>query len=194
MRYFWIVCLTALLLAQHASALEESAIEPFMKKNVEVVASIIRDKALKEDIKATKIFGIFDQVFDYTTMSKISLGSVKWKELNKSQQDEFSRAFEQKLKNSYMSKLNLYTDEKIVLGGMQKINNTRIQLLMTLFKNNEKYEVIYKFYKTNNNEWLIYDVDVLGVSIIQTYKIQFAEFLQKEPFEKLLEKLKNKES
>ncbi|MDD3463031.1 MAG: ABC transporter substrate-binding protein [Sulfurospirillaceae bacterium] len=194
MRYFWIVCFTTLLLTQNVSALEESTIEPFMKKNIEVVASIIRDKALKEDIKTTKIFSIFDQVFDYTTMSRISLGSAKWKELNKSQQDEFSMAFEKKLKNSYINKLNLYTDEKIVLGNMQKINNTRIQLLMTLFKNNEKYEVIYKFYKTNNNEWLIYDVDVLGVSIIQTYKIQFAEFLQKEPFEKLIEKLKSKES
>ncbi len=57
-------------------------------------------------------------------------------------------------------------------------------------KNSEVYEIIYKFYKDKNGSWMIYDVDILGVSIIQTYRTQFAEILTKEPFEKLLEKLK----
>ena len=57
-------------------------------------------------------------------------------------------------------------------------------------KNNEVYEIIYKFYKTSSNDWLIYDVDILGVSIIQAYRTQFADALAKESFEKLMEKLK----
>ena len=38
---------------------------------------------------------------------------------------------------------------------------------------------------------MIYDVDILGVSIIQTYRTQFADFLAKESFDKLITKLKD---
>ena len=40
------------------------------------------------------------------------------------------------------------------------------------------------------NDQLIYDVDILGVSIIQTYRTQFADILAKESFDNLLEKLR----
>ena len=73
---------------------------------------------------------------------------------------------------------------------MEKIKDARIHLTTHLMKNSEVYEIIYKFYKDKNGSWMIYDVDILGVSIIQTYRTQFAEILAKEPFEKLLEKLK----
>ena len=101
-----------------------------------------------------------------------------------------SKIFEKKLKNSYMEKLDLYTDEKIVIKNSEKIKDSRIHLTTHLMKNNEVYEIIYKFYKTPSTDWLIYDVDILGVSIIQAYRTQFADALAKESFEKLMEKLK----
>ncbi|EAK6758666.1 toluene tolerance protein, partial [Campylobacter upsaliensis] len=40
-----------------------------------------------------------------------------------------------------------------------------------------------------NDDWLIYDVDVLGVSIIQTYRSQFGDILENGTFKDLLNKL-----
>ncbi|MHM47284.1 ABC transporter substrate-binding protein, partial [Campylobacter coli] len=47
-----------------------------------------------------------------------------------------------------------------------------------------------KFYN-NNNDWLIYDIDVLGVSIVQTYRSQFGDILANQDFDTLLQKLEN---
>ncbi|EAH9104456.1 toluene tolerance protein, partial [Campylobacter jejuni] len=47
-----------------------------------------------------------------------------------------------------------------------------------------------KFYNDNNN-WLIYDVDVLGVSIVQTYRSQFGDILANQGFDALLQKLES---
>ena len=55
--------------------------------------------------------------------------------------------------------------------------------------NGEEKNIIFKFYNENNN-WLIYDVDILGVSLIQTYRSQFADILEKQDFNALIEKLK----
>ncbi len=47
----------------------------------------------------------------------------------------------------------------------------------------------FKFYNDNNN-WLIYDVDVLGVSIVQTYRSQFRDILANQGFD-VLQKLES---
>ncbi|MCH3852596.1 ABC transporter substrate-binding protein, partial [Campylobacter jejuni] len=54
----------------------------------------------------------------------------------------------------------------------------------------EEKNIIFKFYN-NNNDWLIYDIDVLGVSIVQTYRSQFGDILANQDFDTLLQKLEN---
>lgn len=171
-------------------ALEEQDISSFMQTNIDLATTILRDKKLQKSEKSEKLFVIFDSIFDYNLMAQLAIGGKQWSSLLPAKQMEFSKLFEMKLKNSYMEKLDLYTDEKIVIKNLEKIKDTRIHLTTHLMKNSEVYEIIYKFYKDKNGSWMIYDVDILGVSIIQTYRTQFADILAKEPFEKLLDKLK----
>lgn len=179
------------LLSSHPLlAIEEHDISTFMQSNIDLATTILRDKKIQKPEKTEKLYVIFDSIFDYTLMAQLALGGKQWAALSPSKQAEFTKLFEQKLKTSYMEKLDLYTDEKIVIKNLEKIKDARIHLTTHLMKNSEVYEIIYKFYKDKNGGWMIYDVDILGVSIIQTYRTQFADILTKEPFEKLLEKLK----
>ena len=171
-------------------AIEESDISLFMQNNIDTATTLLRDKKMAKAEKSEKLFAIFDSIFDYTLMSQLALGGKQWAALSPSKQTEFTKLFEMKLKISYMEKLDLYTDEKIVIKNLEKIKDARIHLTTHLMKNSEVYEIIYKFYKDKNNNWMIYDVDILGVSIIQTYRTQFADVLAKESFSSLLEKLK----
>lgn len=172
-----------------AMALQEKDITPFMQTNIDLSTTILRDSSIEKKDKALRIFTIFDTVFDYPLMAKLALGGKQWESIGIEKQAQFTKAFEQKLKLSYMEKLDLYTDEKINIKHSEKIKNTRIHLTMLLLRNNETYEITYKFHKDATNNWLIYDVDILGVSIIQTYRTQFSNILTKESFEKLLSKL-----
>lgn len=174
-------------------AIEEGQISSFMQTNIDRATTILRDKNLQKPERSQQIFTIFDTVFDYDLMAQLSLGSKQWSLLDSAKQSEFTHLFEQKLKLSYMNKLDLYTDEKIVIKNIEKIKNTRIHLTTHLMKNSEVYEIVYKFYKDKQNDWRIYDVDILGVSIIQTYRTQFADILAKSPFDTLLLKLQEPE-
>lgn len=174
-------------------ALQENEITAFMQKNIDNATAILRDTKLQKNQKAEKLFSIFDTIFDYSLMAKLAVGGRYWEGLAPEKQKEFSHVFEQTLKTSYMEKLDLYTDEKLEIVKSEKIKDTRIHLTTHLTKNKEIYEIIYKFYKDASNNWLIYDVDVLGVSIIQTYRTQFADFLAKDSINNLIIKLKSKE-
>ena len=122
-------------------------------------------------------------------MSKLSLGRT-WKEINKEQQNEFVNLFTKELKNSYVSKLDLYTDELVKILGTNTPKPNRLELQTVLVGKTDKYEINYKFYQTSKDEdkWLIYDVELVGVSIIQTYRQQYAGFLKEKSFPQLIDR------
>lgn len=190
MKRIFALLMLSLLCSNAAMAIEERDIAPFMQTNIDLATTILRDKKIQKPEKSEKLFAIFDSIFDYNLMAQLAIGGKRWSALAPAKQTEFTKLFEIKLKNSYMEKLDLYTDEKLVIKNLEKIKDTRIHLTTHLMKNSEVYEIIYKFYKDKNGSWMIYDVDILGVSIIQAYRTQFADILAKEPFEKLLDKLK----
>ena len=44
-------------------------------------------------------------------------------------------------------------------------------------------------YENSQQKWLIYDVDIFGVSIVQTYRNQFSAALKTQSFEQFLVEL-----
>ncbi|WP_419771259.1 MAG: ABC transporter substrate-binding protein [Candidatus Marinarcus sp.] len=176
-----------LLMVQPIFALQEEKIFSTMQEKIASATAILQNKSLEKKVKQKDLFDIFDVVFDYELMSKLSLGK-QWNSLENDQKKIFSSSFEQKLKSSYIDKLDLYTNEEVVVKSINKSKKNRIELLTNIIGKTDTYEVVYKFYD-NKGDWLIYDVDILGVSIIQTYRNQFQGVLQREGFSQLIEKL-----
>ena len=183
------IILSTLVSCSLLFAIEEGNIKSEMDSKIQTITKILQNKSLSLESKKEQIAPTVDTLFDYKTMAKISLAR-EWKKLSSSQQEQFTQKFEQKLKNSYFEKLELYTDQKVVVKNLEKPKATRIYLHTEIIGTEENYEIIYKFYKVKkSNDWKIYDVDITGVSIIQTYRKQFSEFLKTKSFDELLTSL-----
>lgn len=183
------IILSTLISSALLFGVEEENIKSDMDSKIQTITQILQNKSLSLESKKEQIAPTVDTIFDYKTMAKISLGRV-WKNLSSTQQEQFTQKFEQKLKNSYFEKLELYTDQKVIVKALEKPKATRIYLHSEIIGTEENYEIIYKFYKSKQgNDWKIYDVDITGVSIIQTYRKQFAEFLKTKSFDELLSSL-----
>jgi len=170
-------------------ALEEQNIQKVMDSKVRQVLDILKNKTLSQKQKDQKNVRIIDDVFDYSIMSQISLGK-RWKTLTKNEKTQFSKTFEQKIKHSYLDKLRLYNNEKVIIKDLKKVKSNRITLETLVIGLDDTYKVIYLFYKKKqNNQWYIYDVELVGVSIIQTYRKQFSEFLKTKTVKQLIESL-----
>jgi len=178
-----------------ASVADDATVEikGLMKEKIGAVTSIIQDKNMAKEVRNREIETLVRPLFDFGLMGRLSLGKKQWKKLTPQERKEYSRLFEARVMQSYMSKLDLYTDEVVVIDDAKRVKS-RIHLPTHLVRKNEKRDILYKFYKNKQGEWLIYDVDILGVSIIQTYRTQFAGILKENSFETLIEKLKTSES
>ncbi len=179
------LCLSMPLLAK----INANDIEQVMEKKINKATDIVRtSKAKKSDI-SQQIYAIFDPVFDYTLMAKLSLGFKQFKSLTDDQKSTFVSEFKKRLKSSFRDSLDLYSDEKVVMDGLEKSRNGKI-LKTKLVGSKKIYQVDYKFYNSKNSGWLIYDVSIQSVSIVQSYRNQFANILKDKGFNKLIEMLK----
>ncbi|WP_323585864.1 Tgt2/MlaC family protein [Aliarcobacter butzleri] len=187
------ILLLITLILSNAFALKEDEIQSEMTKKIDNVLEILQQKNKSNRQKGDDIIKIVDDVFDYELMAKIALGKEAWTSITPEKQKEFSKVFEDKLKKSYIEKLELYNDQKVKIIGLKPYNNTRLQLETELLGKDGTYQINYNFYNKSkdSNEWLIYDVDLVGVSIIQTYRQQFAGILKEKTFDEMFEQFKN---
>lgn len=173
-----------------AYALKKDEIQSVMTQKIDGVLLVLEKKDLTTQQKADEIITIMDEVFDYNLMAMISLGKETWTSITKEQRAEFTKVFEDKLKKSYIEKLELYTDQKVKIIGLEEYKGNRQQLKTELLGKDKTYQINYNFYN-KKGDWLIYDVDLVGVSIIQTYRQQFAGLLDKKTFDEMLNMLKD---
>ena len=178
-----------LLVATFGFALEFDKIDTTMEKNINQPIHILQTSNKNIESIAKEIFAMFDSIFDYHLMAQLSL-SKKYKTLSPSQQTEFDVAFEKNLKRSFTDKLPLYKDETMKVLGGQKTKANRYNLKTSIILDGKIHYITFKFHEFNQ-DWKIYDVDILGISVIQTYRSQFADIISQEGFEKLLQKLES---
>ena len=170
---------------------EVNEIRAMTKEKVDIVINILKDKSLSKNEKKEGILETIDGLFDFNLMARLSLGKKHWKSLSKTKRKEFSELFVERLKLSYLEKLDLYTDEEVVVDEARKTKKNRVEVLTYLVTKDDKKEMIYNLYKTKKKGWMVYDVDVLGVSIVQTYRSQFSGVLKKETMEQLMERMRS---
>lgn len=180
-----ILCLALVL---NGFALELGQIQNTMQENIDKSLKILQNFKSDKKAAATEIFKLFDTIFDYELMAKLSL-SKHYEKLQDEQKKEFAKAFEASLKKSFTDKLELYKDQVLKVKSGEQKNEKRYFLTSSMMVDGEEKFIVFKFYN-ENNDWLIYDVDILGISIIQTYRSQFGDILDNGDFKTLLEKLK----
>ena len=155
--------------------------EHFLKKIDEVVV-VVQDVSLSKCKRNNEIINILEPTFDFELMAKLSLGK-SWKKLPQKDKEKFIELYVKRMKKSYSSKLDSYNGEKIEVTNIKQPKSNRIALITDLESTSQNLEIVYKFYKPkekkkDKDDWLIYDAEISGVSILKTDKAQFKEFLR----------------
>ena len=166
----------------------ESDLKGMLQGKINTITTILNDKNSSKEQKETRIISSIEDIFDFNLMAKLSLGK-EWKKLTPKDREDYNRFFVERVKNSYFEKLNSYTNEKIEIQEPKRVKKNRITIPSHVIGKSEPIKVFYKFYMTKEKKWLIYDLEIEGVSIVQTYRTQFAEILANLNFNNLLEKL-----
>ena len=188
-----IFCAVLLLMIPGIAVAADSphAAEAMLKGKLDSVILVLQSKDLDLQGKRNEISDIVTPMFDFSLMAKLTLGRKHWPGLTKEQKDRFTALFIDLLKNTYLDKISLYTDEKVVYQGTVQVKN-KVHVDTDLISGNSTISMLYKFYKSQNG-WNIYDLEIEGISLIKNYKNQFDQELSKGTIDDLLLKLEKPE-
>jgi phospholipid transport system substrate-binding protein len=175
---------------------EELNIKSVFSAKLEKIIETVQDTKLSTEIRNKKILDIITPMTDFELMAKLSLGKKTWLSLNKEDQSKFVKQYVKRMEKSYSSKLDGYKDQKIeILSVTQKKN--RVFIKTAVNGNGNSLKIEYKYYKPkkrkdNKDKWLVYDVEVIGISILKADKAQFREYLKTKTITQLMDELSKK--
>lgn len=162
-----------------------------IKNATQAVIDLLKDNSLEKSVRRDRIMEVINPIFDFTLMSKLTLGKEHWPKLNDSQKKEFTDLFVDILKSVYLEKAENFSNQVIEYGTPELIKN-KVYVTAFILQNDEKYKMVYKMHNNKAPQWLVYDLEIQDISIIKSYQSQFDSFLQTGTVEGLLNKMKEK--
>jgi len=184
--------LFTLIMSQTVVADDKTDAEKLLKGKLESVIVVLEKKDIDQQLKIDQICEIIEPVFNFPLMSRLTLGKKHWPSLTQDQKKKFITLFTKRLKDSYLDKMLLYSDEKIKYNAPVQIKK-KVHIPTILISKDNKINMLYKLYKSKQG-WKIYDIEIQGVSLISTYRSQFEEILRNKTVEDLLAKLEKPEN
>jgi phospholipid transport system substrate-binding protein len=164
-----------------------------LEGRINEVLDILRDPALQnesaEEVKKEKIRSISGNMFDFYELARRTLGK-NWKKLTNNQKKEFIGLYRHILENAYMNKIMSYTDEKVVFVKENMLSEKKAEVATTIITKSAEIPIHYRLIN-KNEQWLVYDVIIEGVSLVKNYRSQFRSILAKKSVEELLDMLRD---
>ena len=161
---------------------------------VNKLLDVLSDPTLKAESESEtekkKIWAIVDSIFDYTALSRRSLGR-NWKRMNPDQQKEFTYLFRRLLGNLYMDRIMTYTDEKVIFIKEKVFSKNKAEVESKIITKSKEIPVSYRMI-LKNDSWGVYDVVIEGVSLVRNYRSQFKSILKNKTSSDLLRILREK--
>jgi phospholipid transport system substrate-binding protein len=195
--YLWGLLLPlGLLLCSSPSAKAGESADPIdlMKRNSDRILKILKDPDLKgkskEAEKRLLLRKIADERFDWEEMARRCL-AIHWAERTPEERKEFVSLFADLLERSYMGKIEGYKDEKIVFQKQKIDGDYAVVESIILTQREVEVPINYRLRK-KDSDWLIYDVSIEGVSLVNNYRTQFNNIITSSSYQELVKRMKTK--
>jgi len=165
-----------------------------IKQTTDKILSITGDPALKDRSKAEErrrlIRTAVDERFDWEEMARRSLARY-WAQRTDEEKKEFVPLYADLLEKTYMSKVESYSGEKVRYEGETMDRDYAAVKVRIITQKNVDIPVEYRLKKAGN-DWLVYDVSIEGVSLVNNYRTQFNSIITQSSYQNLVKKLKEK--
>lgn len=164
-----------------------------LRSTVDEVISILSNPSLKQPGQQQHRRQLLEQViyqrFDYGEMAKRSLSGY-WQRLSASQRGNFLRIFKELLERSYVSKLEAYTNEKIIYKS-ERQDDSYAEIRTMFVRRNDQIPINYRMIN-KDGKWWVYDVVIEGVSLVSNYRSQFGRIIRHSSYQELVRRMEAK--
>lgn len=184
-----------LTMTTNAWATADSPIET-IRTTIQQARTVLEDPDYQgQDHKRQRLEKVREIVlpqFDSQEVAKRTL-STHWKGLTDQQREEFVGLFIALVEKTYSHNLDRYNKSVQFFFDHERIdeNFSEVDTRVLDPVQNKTFSIGYRLHNVNG-KWLVYDVVIENVSMVQNYRNQFHRILTKSSYEELIKTLQNK--
>lgn len=176
-----------------AAAAEQKSPTADLKPTLDGLTAVLGDESLKGNEhlveRREKIMSFIKSGFDFREMSKRVLGKT-WRKIDDLEKDNFTVLMTKLLENVYIGKLEGYSGQAVEFVE-EKVKGSRAQVT-TLIENEGVKLPVHYIMSQSDTRWMVYDINIEGVSLVRNYQEQFKSILRKDKYEGLVKVLEEK--
>ena len=168
-----------------------------IKGTTDQILAIVSDPALavpeREEERKVRIRDAVKGRFYWEEMSRRALAR-HWAKRTEAEKEEFIDLFGRLLERTYLEKVEGYSGEKVMYTGEvtdERYPGRAIVEVKILTHTDTEIAVAYKVRKVGD-QWLVYDIAVEGVSMVNNYRKQFRGMKYPEIVKRLKRKVGEK--
>lgn len=148
-------------------------------------AGPVQDKLLKE------VEELIYARLDFEEFSARTIGA-KWRTLSDTERKEFQQAISDLLYYTYFKSLLSYKGEPVeYVGEIVSSKGDKVEVKTNFMYEGKPIPINYRMLNKNGT-WLVYDIFIESISIVQNYRGQFQQVLQKETPQELTKMIRAK--
>lgn len=189
------ILIVSLLAFVGHQAIAQSSPVPMLEQTAQQIINTLKtnQSSLKHDPKIVNqaIQTYLLPHIDVQGMSRSVLGRQAWAKATPAEKQLFAQEFSQLVIRTYAAPLAEYSGETISFMPIRGNLDGRFVRVNSVIQrpNGQRIPLSYNLVSTGG-EWKVYDLSVEGVSLLQSFRTQFASILQQGNMHDLLEKMR----
>ncbi|VVE19231.1 MlaC/ttg2D family ABC transporter substrate-binding protein [Pandoraea terrigena] len=193
MKKFWLIPVMALMTytAAGAAVAQAQAPDVLVKQTVNEVMSAAKIDPNIQKGDLNSITKLVEQKIlphaDFAKTTQLATGAA-WRNATPQQRQQLTEQFKTLLLRTYAGAIAQIRDQQVNYKPFRgQPGDTDAVVYTDVLNNGQQIELDYRLYKTASGEWKLYDLNVLGAWLIQTYRNQFAEQVNKSGVDGLIQ-------
>jgi len=165
-----------------------------LRRTVDDVLRILNDPALRSparrEARQAELRRVVEPRFDFAETARRALGRY-WKDRTDNERRQFTDLFRNLLEQAYTSRIDSYKGERVVFTGESVDGDYATVRTKIITARDTEIPVDYRMLR-RGDRWLVYDVVIENVSLVDNYRSQFAEIIEASSYQALVKRIKAK--
>ena len=155
---------------------------------IDRIVGLLQTPGLTHEERRRAVLAEAEPAFDWRGMARAALGP-SWRERTPAERAEFTRLFQALVEHAYLGRVLGYHDEKVVYGRETVHRDDALLPTQILRPNRPPVSVAYELLR-RDDRWLVSDVLVEHVGLVNNYRSQFAAILSRSSYRELIARIR----
>jgi phospholipid transport system substrate-binding protein len=193
-----LIVLMSVIWLSGLSLAANSAPTEFIRQTTDNIFQLFGDPhlqgAAQREERLARLRHIGDTAFDWEEIARRAL-AIHWRDRTPQERQEFAELFRDTVQGMYLQRLEVAAQERLqeipaIRYVGEQINGQRAMVRTTVVtRRGREVPMDYRL-RHSDGQWRIYDIVIMGVSLVNNYRMQFQRIITQSSYEELVRQLK----